>query len=548
MRKLGLSIVVLLVALSFAMPTQAVTQGATKTYSVLYANGITAAQGRAAVEAIGGTVVRENLRVGLAEVRTTNPRFLADVAAQPLLFGAVPATTALDRVDGKREQAIEREGASDAAAAQEPERATREPFFEFQWNMRMIDAGPDGSWSVQQGDPGVLVGIIDTGIDGSHPDIAPNFDAALSRNFTRDRPELDGPCEEDPDRSCRDPANVDENGHGTHVAGIVAAALNNLGVGGVAPDVTLVNLRAGQDSGYFFLQATVDALTYAGDNGIDVVNMSYFIDPWLFNCPNNPADSPQEQRQQRTTIEATNRALNYAHDRGVTLVAAAGNSAFDMDNKDEIIDEGSPDPGNPRPRQIDESCLDLPAEGDHVIVVSSVGPSGRKAYYSNYGSFVDVSAPGGDRREFFGTPRYNQPQNRILSTYPGSVAREERAVGGSCESKHPLYLTDRRDGVCAVYAWLQGTSMASPHAAGVAALIVSEYGVADPAHGGLRMNPDRVEEILERTAEDHACPPGGVIDYPDLPEEFTAECRGTAENNTFYGHGIVNALNAVTRG
>src|SRR5262245_14659832 len=81
---------------------------------------------------------------------------------------------------------------------------------------------------------GVLVGIIDTGIDASHPDLAPNFDAALSRNFTTDIPEIDGPCEVP---SCVDPANVDDGGHGTHVAGIVAAAENNtIGIAGVAPD------------------------------------------------------------------------------------------------------------------------------------------------------------------------------------------------------------------------------------------------------------------------------------------------------------------------
>ena len=118
---------------------------------------------------------------------------------------------------------------------------------------------------------------------------------------------------------------MDENGHGTHVAGTVAAAANGLGIAGVAPNVTLVNLRAGQDSGFFFLQPSVDALTYAGDHGIDVVNMSYFVDPWLFNCKANPADSPAEQLEQRTIIEAMQRALKYAHRHGVTLIAAAGN-------------------------------------------------------------------------------------------------------------------------------------------------------------------------------------------------------------------------------
>ena len=150
----------------------------------------------------------------------------------------------------------------------------------------MIHATPDGSYHKEKGSNRVLVGILDTGIDGNHPDIASNFNRSLSRNFTVDIPLVDGPCEEERDGSCNDPNDVDENSHGTHVASTVASPINSLGVAGVAPNVTLVNLRAGQDSGFFFLQPSVDALTYAGDHGIDVANMSYFIDPWLYNCGN----------------------------------------------------------------------------------------------------------------------------------------------------------------------------------------------------------------------------------------------------------------------
>jgi hypothetical protein len=90
--------------------------------------------------------------------------------------------------------------------------------------------------------------------------------------------------------------------------------------------------------------------------------------------------------------------------------------------------------------------------------------------------------------------------------------------------------------------------MASPHAVGVVALIVSHLGVPDPVHGGLRMNPNAVRDVLFETAVDHACPPGGSIHYPDpdLPPEYDATCEGTTAFNGFYGYGIVNALNAVT--
>ena len=136
------------------------------------------------------------------------------------------------------------------------------------------------------------------------------------------------------DGYCEDPANVDENGHGTHVAGTVASPINGLGTSGVAPKVTLVNLRAGQDSGFFFLPAVVNALTYAGDKGIDVVNMSFYTDPWLYNCPAaddaDPAVLPEHLIEMQTIIQAHFRAMEYAHKHGVTLVGSLGNSHIDL--------------------------------------------------------------------------------------------------------------------------------------------------------------------------------------------------------------------------
>ena len=206
------------------------------------------------------------------------------------------------------------------------------------------------------------------GIDGTHPDIKPNFNKSLSRNFTVDIPDIDGPCEV---KSCKDPANVDDDGHGTHVAGTVAAAINGRGIAGVAPGVTLVNLRAGQDSGFFFLGPTVDALTYAGRHGIDVVNMSFYTDPWLYNCADNPADSPDAQAEQRTIIAATQRAVSFARRNGVTLISAEGNEHTDLGQPDVRCDQprlrGRAGPVNQAyPRTVDNSCLNVPTESDGV--------------------------------------------------------------------------------------------------------------------------------------------------------------------------------------
>ena len=292
--------------------------------------------------------------------------------------------------------------------------------------------------------------MIDTGIDGSHPDIAPNFNRALSRNWTTDIPLIDGKCVQDPDHSCQDPNNVDEDGHGTHVAGTIASPINGLGMAGVAPNVTLVNDRAGQDSGFFFLWETVNALKYAGDIGADVANMSFYTDPWQFNCPmaliprsipetGLPSDSPAEQAEQQTVLDTIEDAVGYARAHGVTLIAAAGNYATDLDNPKP--DDTSPDfpPGTERVRVVSDWCRDMPNEAttrhrdrQRRALRERARPERSKGRLLELREpataatgEIDVSAPGGYFRDFFGTDQFRVPENEILGPYPTAVAQGE---------------------------------------------------------------------------------------------------------------------------
>ena len=542
--------------------------GAEVEYVVLYTEGARPADAQRAIRAAGGSILRENTAVGVATVTTRNTRFAETVRdadsiddiAHNRSIGSVPTARrgAAGRVTVQA-RAVEKAGdGAPAASAFGGAAPAAEPLSELQWDMKRIHATVEGSYRHQQGDPGVLVGIIDTGVDGSHPDIAPNFNRELSRNFTVDIPvdadgnEADGPCEAEPDHSCEDPADVDENDHGTHVASSIASPINGLGISGVAPKVSIVNLRAGQDSGYFFLQPSIDALTYAADIGVDVVNMSYYIDPWLFNCVDNPADSPAERLEQATIIKATQRALDYAHDRGVTLVSAAGNGATDYTK--ELADASSPDfagvPGEaPRPRTIPPSCVSMPSEGRHVISVSSTGVSGRKAYYSDYGNgHVDVGRPGGDVYDTVDGIR--DVTRATLSAYPRALAEERGQLNPDGTPNVTSVVRDCRGKVCAYYQYLQGTSMASPRVAGVAALIVSKFGRPDRVHGGKTLNPVVVEMVLKGTATRTACPVPRAHTYTrHLPDGSTATsthtCEGGGPRNGFYGYGIVDALRAV---
>ena len=529
----------------------------THTYVVLARSAATTAGAEAAAKAAGGTVEATNADIGTVTVRSANPAFVGAVTSRSDVVAGAARDRRIGTTPGaapvRQRQVVERERAAGVAAAlakmAKPAKKAKgaDTFADLQWDMKQIHA-PEAH-AVEKGSKKVRVGIIDTGIDASSPDLAPNFDWKLSRNFTTDMPDIDGPCEV---ASCKDPAYVDDGGHGTHVAGTVAAAENGFGVVGVAPDVDLVNLRAGQDSGFFFLQPSLDALTYAGDNGIDVVNMSFYVDPWLYNCGHNPADTPEAQQEQRTIVTAMNRALDYAHNRGVTLISAMGNEHTDLGNP--LPDVASPDYplDTAYERTIDNAdCLSMPSEGNHVLNVAAIGPSTTKADYSNYGlEHAWVAAPGGYFRDGFGTPTYRTNGNLVLSTYPEKVAQEEGGVdenGNITPDGEGLYFKDcTSKGACGYFTYLQGTSMASPHAVGVAALAIDRYG--KNGKGGKTLAPDLTGAIVAAAATKTACPTPPLQSYVNVgrPAEFDALCVGSTAFNGFYGHGIVDAYRTVT--
>ena len=518
-------------------------------YLVFYAQGGQAGAA-SAIRAAGGTTGAVDAKLGYVVARGSGAGFAERVGASPSVVGVtgdrmIGAATALAARGATALPAV-----APAAVAQAPASAGAssalggDPLSGRQWDMRMIGATPGGSYAKQRGSKKVLVGIIDTGVDGKHPDIAPNFNRGLSRNFVIDRPKdpkgktLDGPCEH---KGCKDPADVDDDGHGTHVASTIGSPLNGIGVAGVAPNVSLVNIRAGTDSGFFFLKPVLDALTYAGDAGIDVVNMSFFVDPWTFNCAHNSADSKAEQLQQAGIITGVQRALDYARKRGVTLITALGNGSTDLGNP--AADKESPGYplGTERSRTIDNSCLNVPAESRGVISVSAVGPSKRKAWYSDYGTEqTDLAAPGGDPSDagtsLKGTAR------EILAAVPTAVLRKQKLIDAAGKPTGSSVVRDCHGGTCGYYQYLSGTSMASPHAAGVAAILISRFG--RPGRGGLALSPSRVQELLYDTATPTGCPSSGSTVY--TVSEETHVCAGSRSKNGFYGHGIVNALRAAT--
>jgi hypothetical protein len=226
-----------------------------------------------------------------------------------------------------------------------------EPLSTLQWDMKQIRAFD--AHQINAGSPNVRVGVVDTGIDGNHLDFVANgrsnVDCASGADFTAEGPGIGIPA-----------ACIDNNFHGTHVAGTIGARANGHGIVGVAPNVTLVPIKVCDADGHCYASDVVQGITYSGDLALDIINMSFFVDDdefqqsTEFKCGSDP--------QQRAFREAVQRAINYARKKGVTPIAALGNSNVNLANP----------PGG-------KDCKVVPAMSDGVVGVMSVGPESEKA-------------------------------------------------------------------------------------------------------------------------------------------------------------------------
>ncbi len=455
--------IIALLATLFGSASPAVAAAESRSYLIL-ANANALPRGlSAAVAQAGGTIVRTIPQVGIAVAESANPDF-ADRAATIAGVRSVSANVKLQWIAPGRQVALEDIG-------NPPFSGDDDTRFDLQWGHDAVDA-PE-VWNAGARGAGVRVAVLDTGFDTDHPDLAPNINFGLSANFV-------------PGENLTY-ALPDSFSHGTHTAGTIAAADNAFGTIGIAPEAELVLVKVLSDAGSGSFEGVIEGIVHAADVDADVINMSLGA---VLNRRGYEEDdgTPVSAREVAELAVALGRATTYAYQKGTTVIASAGNEANDGDH--------------------DQDTLHLPSDSPHVISIAATAPIGwatdpgnisldNPASYSNYGqSVIDFAAPGGD------------------SAYPGNESCTIAGLTRPCWVFDLVFSTGSNlNPAIASYYWSAGTSMAAPHASGVAALIIG-------ANGG-DMKPARVEAALRASADD----------------------LGKPGNDDFYGQGRVNAGN-----
>ncbi|ARS35589.1 S8 family peptidase [Pontibacter actiniarum] len=429
---------------------------------------------------IEGEVTGLMTEVGIATVTSSDPNFAAK-ASKINGVGSVIRDMDIQWLSPDQEKVVEFDAAS---YGNPPASGDDDRYFNLQWGHDAVDA-PE-AWNAGYRGKGVRVAVLDSGFDLDHADLAPNIDFAASKNFV--------PGEE------LGYALADVGSHGSHTAGTIAAADNGIGTIGVAPEAQLILVKVLRDSGSGSFSWILEGILHAVNQGADVISMSIgasmpangkFLDD--NGTPDDPTDDfiVSDTKAVHELLNAINKVTTYATKKGATVIASAGNEA-NNGNKD-------------------KSLIHLPSGAPNVISISASAPQGWAlapttanldfmASYSNYGtSDVDFAAPGGDY------------------VYPGI---ERATIGGVNQYVYVFdyvfstgsSLTPGKNS----YYWSVGTSMAAPHAAGVAAIIIGK-------HGG-QMDPALVKAALRSSADD----------------------LGKPGRDPYYGYGRVNAFKAVS--
>lgn len=459
---------ILLAAASLAVGTGA--SGAqnvtTESYLIAFQNGLPSDY-ETIIQKAGGQVSTVIPELGGVEAVSANTAFLQNLKkAKSVVAANKELKHQLDI------QKIDPAAADGQPVTDIPQPEDIDSYWAYQWDIQRLTA--DGaSYAIETGGTAeaggikhkAIVGVIDTGIDALHPDLKANF--VSGKNFV--------PAGVDPTETGDPNDYLDRNGHGTHVAGSIAA---NGKVKGVGPDLGIRSYRIFPAEGGAYTSWIIRALVAAAQDKVDVVNMSIggfdILSRYTYG---------NESYNDVADMVLYKRAISYAVKNQVTIVTAAGNDGLNLNSPADIIDYLNAVYG-PQGFVFKGAAIEVPGQLPGVINVSSSNKwsDAKIAFYSNYGArSIDVAAPGGDNGPVYDeTHDLNQRDfhYRTLSTWPTYL---------------PSYFTSNLHS----YALLHGTSMAAPKVAGIA-------GVIKAAHPDY--SPAQVKALIEQTSIDKGKP------------------------------------------
>ena len=536
----------------------------------------------------GASIVRE-MRQG----RTMVVETAADSQAQ--LEAATGDQVVPDRIEHLIEPQLAQEMGFNAAPGRNrfdmghgggKQQVTPDPAFSLDglmWNVNRINAPK--AWRITTGKNTVLVGVSDTGLDYTHSELASQVagvvnlaDPTLCPLIYEGTP--DALTDTDWAAMYGGPADTDWNGHGSWIGGNIAAALDGVGINGIAPNVKLVALKISEWCGYAYDSSILDSFYYAADNGIDIVSISFggYLD----------RTDPDQDAIYQAYIDA----VSYARSKGTIIVAAAGNEHLRIGAGGKVISHGPlttpgtattdfidyyglyETPGgvpgvvdvsstgnvvNQPSKNCDPSTIGSPTDSEATCKPKSdahqsfgIGKQNQLAYYSNFGPRIDVAAPGGARK--FNLPTWDRGGTEgfpYVST-DGYKAWEDFSITSDWALEIPcfvglgpqFYAND-------CYSNIQGTSMATPHVSAVLALIAS-------ANKWARHNPDLLVRLLKQSAQNihgNTTPGLSATDLStsdrtgvDCPTGYCHLGGKPISDDDAYGAGLVDAFSAVNGG
>ncbi|MCX7569112.1 S8 family serine peptidase [Tumebacillus sp. DT12] len=386
--------------------------------------------------AAGGVVTRAIPEVGIVEATSANGSFLTAIRANTNVSAAEEELEIFlendpNPADGKPITSIPQPNWEDPT----------QNYYDYQWDVKRV-TNDFKSFDLHKGNHETVVGVIDTGLDFNHPDLRANADLAGSKTFVPGTTDA-----------------WDFNGHGTHVAGSIAA---NGKVMGIGPNLKVRAYRVFGASGGAQQSWITDAIVAAANDGVEVINMS--LGGWRWMAHN------YGEKGNSAAMVAYNRAIQYAINKGVTVVVAAGNDSRELGNLHDMQAYWKDTYG----LDIQGPSRVVPAQIPGVITVSSTNKwsSDSLAFYSNYGNPIDVAAPGGDNGPLYDSLYRQDPKGNYLN---------KRDFLYRTLSTWPTYLAPNVTSNLRGYALLHGTSMASPKVAGVAAVIKAAHPEYSPA-------------------------------------------------------------------